>query len=242
MHLESLDNDVVDIKNIKKALFNHLHAIYITSELSMNQINKFNIGIKKQKDLLLDMLNNLKIDDKIKERVDELRKEDETNESNDSTDFMGKLQELLGEDNFLLELAKEISEEININDSISDDPTETIKNLFADDGKKIQELIMKLTEKLDEKIKSGKFTHEKLFEEAQKIKNKVSSLAPELGKMFEQNESIDKVKENVINKFESLDTERKNGEFRNIPEIMKKNIDQYTEEDVKLIKKLMDME
>lgn len=238
--IEHLDPDEYDLRSIKKTIFNHLQALYLTGQLAMEQINKMNHSFKKQKDILLDMFKNLNLDEKIRSRVDELRKEEENAEKSgsnlDPTEMIKNLQGLIGEDNMLVKLAQELTEEINLNDIISDDPKEVITNLFANNGKKLQELIMTVADKIENKIKNNEITREQLQQESSKLYGK-----------FDQFTNLPGVKEvlksvNPMEKFREiyngLSDEKKNGEYREIPNILKKQINEFTDTDTELIQKM----
>ncbi len=238
--LEQADTNVYDIKSIKKTIFNHLQALYITGQLAMDQINKMNNSFKKQKDILLDMFKNLNIDEKIKSRVDELRKEEEeaekTGSNLDPTEMIKNLQDLIGEDNLLTKLAQELTDEINLNDIISDDPKEVITKLFADNGKKLQELIMTVADKIDQKIKNKEISKEQLQQESSKLYGKFNKFTnmPGIKEIMKSINPTTKFQE----MYNSLPIELQQGEFAGIPDILKKNMNEYTDDEMELLQKL----
>lgn len=162
------------ILSIKKSIFNNFQRLYIISTLAIAQIDKFNRVMHKQEKILLNMIDNLNIDQDVKEKLKHMKNDDD--EDDTSGIDMTQLQDLLGEDNLLINLAKDISNDLNIDKELEDKPMETIKALFANDGKKIRELIVKVTDKLQSKIKSGEVSEKDIRESAVNMKSKMSKI------------------------------------------------------------------
>lgn len=195
---ESPDFSRSESAEIKKTIFNHLQSIYVTAQLADGQINKFNTAMNKQKQMLIDMLKNLNLDTTLKERVDQISAEDTRKEAENSilnqlmkgmgmatsTGGAGglnleKLGELFGEDNFIFQIAKDIADSINMDgdgDSGLNGPVDAINSLFANNGQKLQELIVMISEKIEQKIKNGEIDQDKFMADAHKMRENVEEL------------------------------------------------------------------
>jgi hypothetical protein len=83
-----------------------------------------------------------------------------------------KLNDLLGGDNFMLQLAQEVASELDFGVADLSNPTSALMNLFADNGKKFQELVVTIGDKIQSKVQSGEIDSEKLLRDAQLMKSK----------------------------------------------------------------------
>jgi len=169
---EDFQDDPEFLSQTKKAIFNHLQTLYVSIQMALSQINIFNKNIEKQKQFLMDMMENLQMDEKIKERIEEMKREEE--EAGKKGAFsIGKLAEIFGEDNFVYQLAKDVAEELDMGNDNIENPVEAITELFANNGKKLQELIITVGDKIEQKVQSGEIDKEKLIEDAKAMKDKI---------------------------------------------------------------------
>ena len=172
-------NSSPEFTQYKKPVFTHLHTIYISAEMAKGQLCKFNKVLKKQKELLLNMIKNLGIDETLKEKIEKLEKEEADEEARESEsswfDFskFAELKEIFGEDNPIAKLAKDIIAEVNISNL-------TAENLTENFGEKIQNLIKVFLQKIQAKFMSGEIDIESLSEEVNKIIEKVTKIFPGL--------------------------------------------------------------
>lgn len=175
---EDEDTDEKELLETKRVIFNHLQAIYLASELSLAQIDQFDGAIKKQKKFLMDMLGNLKLDDTLKEKMEKLAEEEKEAEgSGNPMEALEKLGDLFGEDNFIFQLVKEVATEVNLDEGgDTDSPVDAINKLFENNGQKLQELIVTIGDKLEQKVKSGEITQEQLEKSAKQMKGKLEGL------------------------------------------------------------------
>jgi hypothetical protein len=196
----------------KKSVFNHLQTIYISANMALDQIGAFNKNMEKQKALLMNMIENLKLGDEVKKRMEELKTEEEQKAAKDSKgglfgsvpglsgllkgdglsglmggEGLGDLKDLFGDDNFVFQLAKDIVDELDMGSEEIDGPMSSIMNLFANNGSKIQELIVKVGDKLEQKLATGEIDRSKLMKDAQKMKDKLATVAPGLSDMIGEN-------------------------------------------------------
>jgi len=214
----------------KKAIYNHLQTIYVSIQMALNQINVFNKNIEKQKTFLMDMLENLQMDEKIKERIEEMKREEKENDKGGGFS-LGKLGDMFGEDNFVFQLAKDVAEELEMGSDDIDNPVEAITQLFANGGQRLQELIVTVGDKIEQKIESGEIDKDKMIQEAGAMKDKLEGLMgkiPGLENMMNGNGMIDKFKD----AYDNLEEDEKQ-HFNYIPNILGKNLLEWNEDDKK---------
>ena len=181
-------NDMPTAKTIKKSLFTHLQTIYISAELSKNQLLKYNKVLKKQQELIFNMIKNLNIDENLKDKIAEIETEEAEKEAADAWfdfDKLKELGELFGEDNPISLFAKEIMEEINIGDL-------NMENIADNFSEKLEKIILVFCEKIQTKFATGEFTSDKLLEELNKILDKVAVIFPSV-KEYINPETIEKM-------------------------------------------------
>lgn len=220
-----------ECKQTKKSIFNHLQSIYITAELANTQISAFNSAMNKQKQMLMDMLHNLNLDANIKERIEKLaaeEKEANANEGMFSPEQLSKLTEMFGEDNYIIKIAKDVAEELNLGNTDFSSPVEAISLLCANNGQKLQELIVSIGEKLEQRVNSGEIDQNKLVQHATQMSDKFKELIPDMANMADIAGS---------NKFEEL-TEEEQERFRPMKELLSTTCDisTLTEEQKALFK------
>lgn len=175
------DEDLQETTRV--SIFKHLQAIYISCNMALNQIGLFDKNMEKQKKFLMDMLDNLKVDEEVRAKIEQLKQDEKDSKNKGNNGFgLDQLTSLLGgdEDNFVLQLARDIAQEIDLGNDDIDNPVDAITSLFADGGKKIQELIVTVGEKLEQKIKSGEVDKERLYKDAAMMKEKFSGLTDKI--------------------------------------------------------------
>jgi hypothetical protein len=260
--LLNADFDEDLLSGTKKNIFNHLQTIYISASMALDQIGAFNKNMEKQKRLLMNMIDNLKLGGEVKKRVEEMKKTEEEEAAKDGGalgglggllgglgnggDFasllgglgglggleglagsnMEGIASLFGEDNFVFQLAKDIVGELDMGNDELDGPMESIMSLFANDGKKIQDLIVKVGDKLEQKIASGEVDKERLFKDAQRMKEKLSTVAPGLSDIISDSSFTTPLKTH----WETLSEEDKE-KYADIPDILEKPMPERTEEE-----------
>jgi hypothetical protein len=154
---EDFQEDTVFLEKTKKSIFNHIQTIYVSIQMAMTQIGIFDRNMEKQKVFLMNMLENLQMDDKIKERIEQMKLEEaEAAAKGQSGNMLNGIAELLGgEDNFIYQLAKEVADELDMGNDDINDPVSAITGLFADGGRKIRELIVTVGDRIEQKVESG---------------------------------------------------------------------------------------
>ena len=178
--IESYDFDDELRDSTKKHIFNHLQSIYVSAELAVRQVTDFNAAMVKQKEFLINMLKNVNLDEQLKEKLEKIASEEAVGDgSGFGMDSLKKISEIFGEDNFISKLAKDVTDELELGNGC-DNPVESITDLFANNGEKLQELLIKIGDKIEEKVQKGEITQEQLVEEATKMKNRVTDAVGDL--------------------------------------------------------------
>lgn len=216
----------------KKAIYNHLQTLYVSIQMALNQINVFNKNIEKQKQFLMDMMENLQMDEKIKERIEEMKREEaEADKSGKKGGMfsMGKLADMFGEDNFVYQLAKDVAEELDMGGDNIENPVEAITQLFANNGKKLQELIVSVGDKIEQKVQSGEIDKDQLVKDAKAMKNKLEGFMgkiPGLEEIMNNNSMVRQFTET----YEGLEEDVKR-HFDYVPGMLEKNLTEWSEEE-----------
>lgn len=222
----------------KKSIFNHLQTLYVSIQMALSQINVFNKNIEKQKQFLMDMMENLQMDDKIKARIEEMKLEEAEAAKNGGKGgmfSMAKLSEMLGEDNFVLQLANEVIQEMELGgDEVLENPLETITQLFADGGKKLQDIIIKVGDKIEQKVQRGEIDIEKCSQDAEALKGSMKGLIPGLDKIINGSMSAQ-----YASVYEALGDDEKE-HFSHMPAIFNMDPDSWTEEHQVQMKEYME--
>lgn len=217
----------------KKTIFNHMQSIYVSVQMALNQINLFNRNMEKQKSFLMNMMENLQMDDKIKARIEEMKKEEEeaakSGKKGSGLAGMGQLADMFGEDNFVYQLAKDVADELDLGTDNIDNPVEAITQLFADNGRKIQELIITVGDKIEQKVESGEIDKDRLIKDAKSMKDKMEGIMGKIPGLE------DMVNDNAIAKqfkdmYNDLPKEQQQ-EFKQVPKILDKIPTDWTDEE-----------
>jgi len=130
----------------------------------------------------MNMVKNLNMEKDLEDRIKGIIDQEKQENANgfDTEDAMKKLGDLFGEDNFIFDIVKDVTNQIN-SDDIGDEPASAINMLFGGGGKKLQELLASVGDKMEQKIKSGELTAEKLQYDAQRTKAKFEQMLPNFG-------------------------------------------------------------
>jgi hypothetical protein len=213
----------------KRSIFNHLQIIYISANTALEQISAFDKALEKQKEFMMNMLANMELDDKLKERIEEMKADELKNGASQDGLDIKKLGELFGEDNFVYQLAKEVSEELGLGSGEVSNPMGAVTSLFANGSKKLKELIITLEEKIITKARSGEFSEEKMRADAMKAKQGLSSIVgkiPGLSKLLNSDNVMSEFRE----KYETLSPEDKE-RFNQLPDLLNKDSLSWSSED-----------
>lgn len=211
-----------DMEAIMIKIFKHLQTLYVSSNVALTQIGVFDRNLEKQKEHLMNMLENLRVDEEVRKRIDELKNEEKSSGGLN----MEKLGELLGEDNFVFNLAKDIASEMDIgNDDVSD-PVEAITSLFANNGRKFTELMMSVEAKLEKKIESGEIDRDVMMKDAKKVGEKLRGVGIDIGGILKNSGITDR----VLEAYSALPEDERERNAH-IGQILEKGVGDWTEEE-----------
>lgn len=231
---EEFEDDVTFRTKTKKTIFNHIQSIYVSVHMALNQITVFNKNIEKQKTFLMEMLENLQLDDTIKARIEEMKAEEmkaeeaKTNKSSGGFS-LDKLGDMFGQDNFVFQLAKDVAEELEIGGDNIENPVEAITALFADNGRKLQDLIVAVGDKIEQKVQSGAIDKNKLLADAKTMKDKLEGFMgkiPGLEDMVNNNGMVNQLAD-MYDKLAINEQER----YSYVPALLQRDFLKWTEEE-----------
>jgi hypothetical protein len=244
-----------------RSIFNHLQTVYVSAEMALSQVSAFNRALDKQKEFLMNMLGNLKLDEQLKAKVEELRAQEAAAGvaaggagvaglggmggllggllgNIGSTEAGAGLAEIFngadGEDNFIYKLAKEIAEELDMGSQEISDPLAAITALFAEDGRKMRELIVSVGERLDRKVKSGEFDMDRLRSDAMAMKERLEKAVPGLQNLIPGNPQSASPAGLVQMAYDALGDEEK-VRWNMIPDILQRPIESWNAEEQSVV-------
>jgi hypothetical protein len=157
----------------KESIWKYLQTLYIIGTFVLKETDKYNELLKKQQEIVYNLLQNMKYEKKIKDDAAQLNQTEEKN-SQGSFDLSG-LSELFDGDNIIFQIAMEIAKEINLPGEIGNDPISAISMLFSKDSSKLQEIIAKVGNKLTSVLKEKGLSEQDLLAQAKDMNAKILS-------------------------------------------------------------------
>ncbi len=221
--IESDDFDGELRETTIKHIFNHLQSIYVLAQMANSQVSDFNAAVTKQKKFMINMLKNVNMDEQLKKQLEKIAEEEASEENGHGMDAFKKFGDMFkdifgDENNFISKLAKDISNDLELGNGC-DNPVEAITELFANNGEKLQELIIKIGDNLKTKIEKGEITQEEITNMTSKVSNIIDIPVPE--------EDPSKFFEKEFAKLEEADQEK----FKHIKAIIEKDNNTWTDEE-----------
>lgn len=158
----------------KESIWNYLRVLYIIGTYVLKENNRISDLLKKQQQIIQSITQSLKLEQKIKDDAERLN-EEERKAAEASGFNLGSLQELFGENNIITEMAVEIAKDLNLSQDTFNNPLDAVRVLFGQDGAKLQEIIVKVGNKLQEKIAAGRISEDQLLGDAKRMNEKLTS-------------------------------------------------------------------
>lgn len=158
--------NVTQNEKTKESIWKYLQTLYLLATYVLKETEKFNSLLQEQQDIIYNILQSLKLEQKIKQDAEKL----DTQEKNAQSSFdQNALKDLFGADNLITDMAIDIAKELNLSNEHLSDPMEAIKLLFGQDGSKLQEIISKVGQKLQDKVQNSGISEEHLLNDAKKM-------------------------------------------------------------------------
>lgn len=227
---ETIEKNVAgdEAEAIRVTIFKHIQALYINCNVALTQIGVFDRNVEKQKQHLMNMLENLRVDDEVRKRIEEMKEGDAEGDFN-----LDKIASMIGEDNIVLKIARDIANEMDLGLDNVDNPVEAITSLFANGGKKMRELIVTLGDKLEKKIASEEIDSDKFMADAKKASERLES-NPIFGSIMKGvGNSMQKL--NKVNEVYSGLGPDDQTKYECIPELLQKKSEELTEDEKDLL-------
>jgi hypothetical protein len=153
---------------IKETIWKSVQTIYIIATYVLKENNRVKDLLRKQQQIVADMVQTLQLEQKIKDEAERLNAAERKKAEASGLNLDG-LKELFGENNLITEMAVEIAKELDLPSDQLSNPLEAIKVLFGHNGTKLQEIIEKVGHKLTEKINNGQISEQQLVSDAKKM-------------------------------------------------------------------------
>jgi hypothetical protein len=155
----------------KEGIWKYLQTLYLIGTFVLKETDRYNELLKKQQEIIYNLLQNMKYERKIKEDAEKLN-ETEDKEKQGSFDLSG-MGELFDENNIIIQIATEIAKEINFSGELGDDPIRAISQVFDKDSGKLEEIITKISKKLTSVLKEKGLSEQDLLEQAKAMNTKI---------------------------------------------------------------------
>lgn len=154
----------------KESIWKYLHTLFLIGSFVLKESDKYNDLLKKQKDIIYNLLQSMKYEKQIKADAEKLN---QTEDATKSSFDLSNLGELFDENNIITQIALEIAKELNLSGDIPSDPTQAIRLLFGQDGNKLQEIIGRVGQKLNKVLQDKGLTEEQLLVQAKEMHDKL---------------------------------------------------------------------
>lgn len=221
----------------KESIWRYLRTLYIIGTYVLKETDRYSDLLKKQKQIIQSITQSLKLEQKIKDEA--ARLDEEERKALEASGFnLGSLQELFGENNIITEMAIEIAKDLNLSQDTFSNPLDAIRVLFGQDGNKLQDIVVKVGNKLQEKIAAGRISEEQLFGDAKRMNEKLSSKFKGIPGMPDIEKFSQKVAEQIQKKMGDKSANGENGPqmpsmeeltkhlYENLSEMGFENVDQ----------------
>ena len=185
----------------KESIWQFLRTLYVIGSYVLKETKRFTELLKKQHDIINNIMHSLKLEQKIKDDAERLNEEELKKVEETGFNF-SNLTDLLGENNLITEMAMEIAKELNLPNEKLSDPFEAMSLLFGHDGSKLQEIISIVGHKLHEKMQKGGISEEQLLSDAKKMNEQLVSKFKNIPGMPDIEKFSQKVAEQITKEIE----------------------------------------
>jgi len=159
---------------VKDSIWKYLQTLYLIGTHVLKETDKYKELLKKQEDIMLDLIQHIKYEKKIKEDAEKMN--DSEKEEKGGFDMSG-LGDIFDENNIIIQIAKEIAKEIipfgDTDAEGMNDPMKMINMLLNNDSTKLQDIIMKVSSKLTNIMKDKGLNEQQLLEQAKIMSEKI---------------------------------------------------------------------
>ena len=151
----------------KQSIWKYLQTLFLIGSFVLKETNQYKDLMKKQQEIIHDLLQNLKYEKQIKAEAEKV-----TQDENEGFDMSG-FGDLFDENNVVTQIAMEIAKEMNLSEHAGKDPMQVIRLLFGQDNEKLQEIISKLGEKLTKVLGDRGLSEQQLLDQAKQMHSKL---------------------------------------------------------------------
>lgn len=156
----------------KESLWRYFQTLFLLGSAILKDHEQQASLLKKQEEILYNLMQNFKYEQQIKLDAERLNKEEDAKETQGG---LGDMGDLLDENNVLVQIAMEVAKELKLSDIGGGDPMQAIGALFNQDSTKLQEIIQNVSKKLTNVLKEKNLSEQELLTEAKKMHDKLLS-------------------------------------------------------------------
>jgi hypothetical protein len=157
---------------VKENIWKYLKTLYIIGTHIVKSVKEYSSIVKKHQSIIKDMINSIKMDQKIKNDAKNQLELDKLQEEADKVDF-SSIFEIFGEDNLITSIVVEIAKEMNLSKDMLSNPLTAFTTLMGPDPTKLNGIMAKIAEKVREKMELRGVTEEDLLADAKKIQERL---------------------------------------------------------------------
>ena len=170
---EMWQDDTVNFSGTtKENIWKFLKSLYIMADHTIKINNEYSDALDKHRKIIADMIQALKQEKKIKNDAVRQLKLEQLEEEKDKIDF-ASIFEVFGEDNLITSIIIEIIKELGASSGLLSNPIETLTSLMGADQSKLSDIMTKIGNKIQEKMKLRGVTEDQLFEDAKKLQDRL---------------------------------------------------------------------
>ena len=181
----------------KASIWKYLQTLYIVATHILKETHRMERLLRRQKEIIENLVKSLQLEQQIKTDAEEMDKMDEEERKKLLSQGFD-LKHIFGEDNSITALASELVKELKLEESGSLGPMELIGMITGQNGAKMNDLISRVTARLQDKIKKGDLDEKQLLDDAknmsERLKGKFGNIpgVDELSKKLAEKLSADK--------------------------------------------------
>ena len=201
----------------KESIWKYLQTLYLLATFVMKEDGRFNNLVKEQKEIIYNLIQSIKLEQKIKQDAEKLNDEERKTAEENTFNF-NNLQEFFGENNLITEMAMEIATELNLTNEQLTDPMQAIKLLLGQNGSQLKEIVDKITNKLQQKIQNGHINEQQLLNDAKKMNEKLIGKFKNIPGMPDIEKFSQQVAEQITKEMENKNSQNVDGSYQ-VPSI-----------------------
>ena len=155
----------------KNNVWEYLQTLYLIGTFVMKQANRQKEILKKQEEIIHNLLQSIRSAQEIKKTADDQDKKEEQEQSASKQEGFEGIKNLLTDDNILTQIVKEIVDELH--PSGVSDPVQALMLLTGKDQTKLNDIMSKVSQRVKTVLTEKGVTETQLYDQAQQTCDKL---------------------------------------------------------------------